>query len=261
VFDKLKKIFYWLKNEELIDFTLHEYQLKQKKELACKEEFNAFENLASGSSRKLPLEWEDRYLCFDDKTTETGFDRHYIYHPAWAARVLAKSRPSEHVDISSTIEFSTLISAFLPVRFFDFRPAFIHLSGLTIDFANLLELPFDDLSISSLSCMHVLEHVGLGRYGDKLDPDGDIKAIKELCRVLSIGGNLLIAVPVGEKRIHFNAHRVYNHENFISYFRGLRLVEFALIPDGEASSGLIFNPLIEQINSQKYACGCYWFTK
>ncbi|MBV5329829.1 MAG: DUF268 domain-containing protein, partial [Chlorobium sp.] len=183
------------------------------------------------------------------------------YHPAWAARILAKVRPFEHVDIASTLQFCTLVSAFLPVRFYDFRPAPLHLNGITTGYADLLALPFQDASVDSLSCMHVLEHIGLGRYGDRLDPDGDIQAIKELCRVLSPRGNLLIVVPVGRARTQFNAHRIYDHQEFVSYFSGLTLLEFSLIPDGEAPIGLILNPSVEFVNAQSYGCGCYWFTK
>jgi len=45
--------------------------------------------------------------------------------------------------------------------------------------------------------MNVVEHVGLGRYGEPLDPEGDIKAMRELRRVLAPGGSLLFVVPVG----------------------------------------------------------------
>jgi len=109
--------------------------------------------------------------------------------------------------------------------------------------------------------MHVLEHIGLGRYGDPLDPEGDIKAINELIRVVKPGGYLLVAVPVGQARICFNAHRVYNNQQFINYFTGMELVEMSLIPDGDAPTGLIINPPESMIDSQHYGCGCYWFKK
>ena len=52
--------------------------------------------------------------------------------------------------------------------------------------------------------MHVIEHIGLGRYGDEMDPDGDLKAIDELKRVLSRKGDLLFVVPVGKPKIMYN---------------------------------------------------------
>lgn len=206
-------------------------------------------------------DWRDKYPCLDDATVSTGFDRHYIYHPAWAARVLAGTRPKYHVDIASTLHFCSIISAFVPVKFFDFRPAPLTLSGLDSKAANVTNLGWPADSVDSLSCMHVLEHIGLGRYGDPIDPDGDLKAIRELIRVLKPGGDLLVVVPVGHPRICFNAHRIYDSKEFAEYFYGLDLMEFSLIPDGEALDGLLVNPSFEFAAAQSYGCGCFWFKK
>ena len=155
----------------------------------------------------------------------------------------------------------TIVSAFVPVEFYDFRPAPVKLSNFTSASADLTRLGFPDNSIASLSSMHVIEHIGLGRYGDPLDPDGDLKAIRELCRVLARGGDLMVAVPVGRARIQFNAHRVYDDAEFRSYFAGLELVEFALIPDGDVPVGLIQDAPRDFVDAQAYGCGCYWFRK
>ena len=109
--------------------------------------------------------------------------------------------------------------------------------------------------------MHVIEHIGLGRYGDSIDPDGDIKAINELIRVLAPAGNLLIVVPIGISKIMFNAHRIYDHNEFIKLFVGLNLKEFTLIPDKAVDGGLVLNPDKELMDKQTYGCGCFWFTK
>ncbi|MHB8117591.1 MAG: DUF268 domain-containing protein [Methanothrix sp.] len=136
------------------------------------------------------------------------------------------------------------------------------MNNLSMGSADLLSLPFENASIDSLSCMHVVEHMGLGRYGDPLDPDGDLKAICELVRVLSPGGNLLFVVPVGGiPKVMFNAHRIYSYEQVVKYFHNLELVEFALIPDKSEICGLILNPSTERVNQCNYACGCFWFRK
>ncbi|MGB9180439.1 MAG: DUF268 domain-containing protein, partial [Pyrinomonadaceae bacterium] len=191
----------------------------------------------------------------------TDFDRHYIYHPAWAARVLAQTRPDSHVDISSSLHFCTLVSAFIPVKFYDYRPAKLQLSNLTSEAADLHALPFEDGSIASLSCMHVVEHIGLGRYGDPLDPLGDLKAIKELTRVLARGGSLLFVVPIGKPKVMFNAHRIYSYEMVLNAFAELALEEFALIPDSAQLGGLIYNATREMADAQTYGCGCFRFKK
>lgn len=223
-------------------------------------DFIRFREASSRTGLRLQLQWKDRYPCLDDKTSKTGFDRHYIYHPAWAARVLAGTRPGFHVDISSSLHFCSIVSAFVPVRFYDYRPADLTLSDLTCSAADLLALPFPDGSIASLSCMHVVEHVGLGRYGDPLDPGGDLKAIAELKRVLAPGGNLLFVVPVGKPKIMFNAHRIYSYEQIMGYFADLKLEEFTLIPEiATSGGGLIRNASREMADAQTYGCGCFWF--
>jgi SAM-dependent methyltransferase len=223
-------------------------------------EFRAqFEHVRASLSRRFAVDWSDRLPCLSDRTPSTGFDRHYVYHTAWAARLLARLRPAEHVDVASSLHFASLVSAFVPVRYFEYRPVELGLSNITCAHADLTSLPFEDGSILSLSCMHVVEHVGLGRYGDEIDPDADLRAMAELRRVLAPGGNLLFVAPVGRARVQFNAHRIYAFDQVRESFAGLELVQFALIPDRADGFGLIENATKEQADRQRYGCGCFWF--
>lgn len=222
-------------------------------------EFARFSALSKASTGRFSLRWKDRQPCLDDRTANTGFDRHYIYHTAWAARVLAKTRPAKHVDIGSSLYFVTGASAFVPLEFYDFRPADLRLSNLESRFANLTALPFGDREVASLSCMHVVEHVGLGRYGDPLDPDGDLKAMRELQRVVAPSGSLLFVTPVGQPCIRFNAHRIYAYEQIRDAFSELTIEQFSLIPDSFADGGLIEDADPATVSKQRYACGCFWF--
>ncbi len=175
--------------------------------------------------------WSDRWARLDDKTGHLPFDAHYVYHTAWAARVLAELRPSKHIDISSYTYFATVASAFVPIEFYDYRPADIHLSNLKCGAADLCRLQFADRSVESISCMHTIEHIGLGRYGDPLDASGDRQALKELQRVIAPGGSLLVVVPIGAPRIQFNAHRIYDPAMIESSLPELSLHRWALLPD------------------------------
>jgi hypothetical protein len=113
--------------------------------------------------------------------------------------------------------------------------------------------------------MHVVEHVGLGRYGDELDPDGDLRATSELARVLAPGGSLLLVVPVGRPRVQFNAHRIYAFDQVRDAFAGLDLAEFALVPDRAYAerngSAFIANASKTQADAQRYGCGCFRFRR
>jgi SAM-dependent methyltransferase len=167
----------------------------------------------------------------------------------------------QHVDISSSLYFAGLVSAFVPVVHCDYRPPELYLSGLNTQFGDLAgRLPFESDSVISLSCMHVVEHVGLGRYGDAVDPQGDVQAMHELSRVLAPGGDLLFVVPVGRPRVCFNAHRIYSFDEIREAFRTLQLHDFKLVPDRAADGGLI-EATPQLIASQQYGCGCFWFKK
>ena len=182
------------KNITKIPFVVRCYKLLRRLNnfIVFTHDFYVFKRQSAKTDNRLDLKWKDRYPCLDDKTSTTEFDRHYMFHPAWAVRILSTISPEVHVDISSILLFSALISAFIPVKFYDYRPANFKLSGLSCEQADLVSLPFVSRSLYSVSCMHVVEHIGMGRYGDTIDPDGDLKAISELQRVLAIGGSLLL---------------------------------------------------------------------
>lgn len=223
-------------------------------------QYRQFKSLLDGA-RGFRMDWNDRWACLDDATAETGFDRHYVFHTAWAARELQKLKPKVHYDISSSLYFVGIASAFVPMRFFDYRPAQLGLGNLECERADLLHLPFADDSIESLSCMHVVEHVGLARYGDPMDADGDLKAFRELERVTAPGGSLLMVVPVGRPRIQFNAHRIYSAEQVQAALPRMRLADFALVGDNERdglTAGLDQLPRVAQL---AYGCGCFRFVK
>ncbi len=210
---------------------------------------------------RFPIPFGSVMPCLFENIPYTRFDTHYVYHTAWAARKVHEINAEEHVDISSSLYFSSIVSAFKKIRFYDFRPAKLNLSNLVSESANLLHLPFADNSIPSLSCMHTIEHVGLGRYGDSIDPEGDIHAAQELSRVVTQGGSLLFVVPVGTPRIQFNAHRIYSYDMVVKMFPLFEVQEFSLIPDDALLTGMIYNATKEDADKQKYGCGCFWLVK
>jgi glycosyltransferase involved in cell wall biosynthesis len=224
-------------------------------------QFDAF-NAMAASTGTMFARWQDRYPIFGENTLATSFDAHYTYHPAWAARILAQVRPREHIDIGGILSFSAMLSAFIPVKFYDWRPAPLRLSNLYVGRADLTSLPFQAGSVESISCMHTIEHVGLGRYGDTLDPKGDKKAIEELIRVTRPGGTILFASPIGKEKIMFNAHRIYSYKQILSYFGDTcELKDFFLIPDNAQTAGPIENASEADADTQTYGCGCFWFVK
>jgi len=160
-----------------------------------------------------------------DRTATTPVEPIYFLQDAWFARCLAEQRPAAHVDVGSSAKSMALVAQFVPVTLVDIRPVEIELERFSFLAGSVLALPFANASVPSLSSLCVIEHIGLGRYGDPFDPRGSEKAAAELGRVLAPGGNLYVSVPVdAECRIYFNAHRAFTRDYLLALFPGLELV-------------------------------------
>ena len=194
---------------------------------------------------------------FDDRA-KTPFDPHYFYQDVWAFKRIFKLRSDSHVDVGSKVSFIGFLTVIKEVLFIDIRPLITNLDNLKSIKGNILSIPFEDNSISSISCLHVAEHIGLGRYGDKLDPLGTKKAAKELVRVLAKDGNLFFSVPIGKPLLCFNGHRIHSTDQILEYFSDLELIELSGVDD----SGNYFQNIDKnKLNSCNYGCGFFWFTK
>ena len=200
----------------------------------------------------------DLYPCLGENTSTTEFDTHYFYQDIWAFRKIKDSGTSEHVDVGSRADFVGFLTAITNVTFIDIRPLEADLENFVCRAGSILSLPYEDGSIPSLSCLHVAEHIGLGRYGDPLDPLGTLKSCRELGRVLAPGGNLYFGLPVGRPRVCFNAHRIHSPDQILSYFRNLELKEFALVDD---SGHFTRNADPDRGRTARYGCGLFHFTK
>lgn len=205
-----------------------------------------------------PLAFADMLPALHERTASHDLDAHYFYVNAWASRRIANSAPNLHFDVGSQVVLSTVLSATRPVVFIDYRPLTARLDGLQSLAGDLLRLPLRDRSVRSLSCLHVAEHVGLGRYGDPVDVAGTRKAAAELTRTLAPGGHLFFAVPVGRERVVFNAHRVHAPATIRDYFASLNLREFSGVDD---RGTFVENVPLDAFKDDEYACGLFWFTK
>jgi SAM-dependent methyltransferase len=123
---------------------------------------------------------------------------------------------------------------------------------------SILSLPYEDNSVDSLSCLHVIEHIGLGRYGDPVDIHGSNKSAKELSRVLSKGGALYLGVPIGRERVEFNAHRIFNPNSIVAMFSELELIEFKAIDDG---GSFVEDVDLDDFDNADYSCGLFMFKR
>ncbi|MCE7979648.1 MAG: DUF268 domain-containing protein [Caldilinea sp. CFX5] len=205
-----------------------------------------------------PIQIGDLNPILFERSNTSKFDAHYFYLNIWAAKRLMSTKPSIHVDIGSAINFVGFTTCFTKIIFIDIRPLLVELQDYQSLPGSLMALPFAERSINSISCLHVAEHIGLGRYGDPLDPAGTKKAINEMKRVVASGGNLFFALPVGKPRLCFNGHRVHSVSQILYYFDGLQLLEFSGVDD----HGIYREHIsLDIFDSARYACGFFWFTK
>ncbi len=148
-----------------------------------------------------------------DRTESAGvMSGHYFHMDLVMAQQVVKAAPKAHLDVGSRIDgFVAHVATTMPVLVGDIRPVESQHPNIRFVQVNLMEQATAEKlgQFPSVSCLHTLEHMGLGRYGDPLDPAGDEKALATLAALTAPGGQLYLATPMGRERIEFNAQRVY----------------------------------------------------
>lgn len=181
------------------------------------------------------------YPCLGDDLSTTPVDPYYFYQDTWAARKVFEHRPQSLVDIGSTVLYAGIVSQFVPTKFVDIRPPNLSMPGFEVVHGSVLSLPFSDNSQEFVTSLCVVEHIGLGRYGDPIMPDGTRKACAELNRILSPGGSLILSVPLGPPCIAFNAHRIFSKDQFLSYFHNYQVLDEIYLSPHPVSPSVIDN--------------------
>lgn len=200
----------------------------------------------------------DLYPILDEKTKITGVDYQYLYQQLWVFNNVNKIKPKDHYDISSTYQMSGYLAGITKAHFLDIRPIEADIDNLELLEGEIEHLPFKDNSLESVSCLHVIEHIGLGRYGDKLNIDGPEIACKELSRVVKKGGYLYLSTPIGRERVCFNAHHVFNPKTILKYCKDLELVQFDMVDD----EGKLHKDMkIKDYKDHEYSLGMFKFRK
>jgi SAM-dependent methyltransferase len=212
--------------------------------------------------RRMPgaehLRLRDANPRLSDRVSASPYDPHYFHQAVWAAERIFVNGPDQHADVGSQLIFVGMLAAKMPVTFVDLRPLELSIAELHPLAGDVLGLPFPDRSVSSLSSLHVVEHVGLGRYGDELNPSGTRQALAELQRVLAPDGSLFISLPIGRPRVCFNAHRIHDPRVILAWLDELDLVEFSAVDD---TGQLRLEASLSETADLSYGCGLFWFRR
>lgn len=77
-------------------------------------------------------------------------------------------------------------------------------------------LKIDELKPDIIISFSVVEHIGLGRYNDELDEDGDLKFMQNSYHSLKDNGHFIIGIPIAnEYKCDFPLHRIYDSNRLL----------------------------------------------
>ncbi len=197
------------------------------------------------------------YPCTGDRFMGSGsLSIPYFHQDLLVARRIHLNRPEVHIDVGSRIDgFVAHVASFRRIRVIDVRPLDAAIANVEFIQGDFMQpLPEDLVSCcDSLSCLHALEHFGLGRYGDPVECDGHLLGLANLHRCLQKGGTLYLSVPIGPQRIEFNAHRVFSLNYLLNLFAGrFEIKQFSYIDDG----GSLYEDVPLRETDVQVNCGC-----
>lgn len=199
-----------------------------------------------------------------DKYALAGTTGNYFWQDLWAARLILKSKVTRHFDIGSRLDgfISHLLAAEIEVTMIDIRefPEKIENLHTIVDDATMLN-QIEDESIESMSALCSLEHFGLGRYGDTIDPEACFKCFENIQKKMLKGGKLYLSVPIGQERVEFNAHRVFYANTILDCFKTLKLVEFSCVSQGKIENIKDIHKYDEDKHNGEFRYGLFYFIK
>jgi SAM-dependent methyltransferase len=202
-----------------------------------------------------------------EKKQQSGTAKgHYFHQDLLVARRIFLSQPEKHVDVGSRIDgFVAHVAAFRPIEVLDIRPLDTQIHNIQFKQADLMSPPPTMAGYcDSLSCLHAIEHFGLGRYGDPIDFEGHLKGLNSLYTILKPGGILYLSCPIGSQRIEFNAHRVFDLKYLISLFEGrFKIRAFSYVDDhGDLHENVTMTEhMISSNFGCQYGCGIFELIK
>jgi hypothetical protein len=195
--------------------------------------------------------------CLSDRYEQSGTaSGHYFHQDLLVARRIFENKPERHIDIGSRVDgLVAHVAAFRDIEVWDFRLQHARVPNVRFGCVDLMKPACVPVGVcDSLSCLHVIEHLGLGRYGDPVKLDGHRLGIEALGRILKTGGTLYLSVPIGPERLEFNAHRVFAVANILSAMIGFVPKSFSYVDD----DGALHERVSLDADRVRENMGCYY---
>lgn len=181
--------------------------------------------------------WGREMPMLEEWSASSGGLGAYFHQDLRVAGWIHQAGPRRHVDVGSRLDgFIGHLAVFREVEVLDIRPQPIEIPNILFRQLDLMEeLPPEwTRCTDSLSCLHTIEHFGLGRYGDPIDPQGHVKGIAQLKRMVEPGGIFYLSTPIGPQRVEFNAHRIFGARTVLDWFKdGWTIEKFSFLDDSE----------------------------
>lgn len=206
--------------------------------------------------------------CLYEKNKTAGsMTGHYFHQDLYVASKIFKKNPQKHLDIGSRIDgFVSHVASYRHIEIADIRPLKSVVKNISFIQLDLMAKLGEDYHnyCDSLSCLHAIEHFGLGRYGDNLDVDGHLKGLNNLHYLLKNEGILYLSFPIGKERTCFNAHRILNPLKIIQLLDNKYVLEEFSYIDDKGKFHKDFKILEEEFNffqRYEYSCGIFQLKK
>jgi hypothetical protein len=201
----------------------------------------------------------------DALATSGNASGHYFHQDLLVARKVFENRPRRHVDIGSRVDgFVAHVASFREIEVFDVRPQRSSARNIVFRQADLSKeggmlVDYCD----SISSLHALEHIGLGRYGDPIHYRGHIDALNNITRALQARGKFYFSVPMGRRRVEYDGQRVFPLAYLLTLLSAYTVDSFSYVgDDGELyENAQLDSASIESNFGCEYGCAIFELTK
>jgi hypothetical protein len=214
-----------------------------------------------------PVELEPR---LSDRDAAAGSLGEYFWQDLHVARRVMELAPNRHIDVGSRIDgFVAIVAATRRVEVLDIRPLHETIPNVVFHRQDITQIPDDWIGTADcVTCLHSIEHFGLGRYGDQIEPGGWQAGLRGLVSLVRANGRLLLSTPVGIERVKFNSHRIFHPSTIADYAAtlGMSLVSFCYYGHPYKAGLTIVQSVspaedFPVLAGRKYSLGIYEFLK
>lgn len=214
-----------------------------------------------------PIQVEPR---LGDNDAPAGALGEYFWQDLFVAKRVIELSPARHIDIGSRIDgFVAHLACTRTIEVIDIRPLAEKIPGVSFHQVDITNLPENWVSAADcVTCLHSIEHFGLGRYGDALDAGGWKSGLRNLARIVRPGGTLILSTPVGHQRVKFNSHRIFHPATIAGFGAsiGLQVSQFFhhtydSPPDSPITRSSDLEKDFSRLASMKYGLGIFEFKK